>query len=100
MLLGGKTLFVAGPPDVFAYGCEDIADPYHVAAVEALREQEAAWDGKRGGLLLAVSAADGEKLAEYKLDAPPEWDGMATARGRLYLALTDGKVVCIEKRPD
>ena len=44
--------------------------------------------------LWAVSTTDGKKLAEYKLDAPPVFDGMAAAAGRLYASTTDGHVVC------
>ena len=44
--------------------------------------------------LLAVSTSDGKKLAEYRLDAPPVFDGLAAAGGQLYLATIDGKVVC------
>jgi len=55
-----------------------------------------AMDGKKGGILWAVSAADGEKLAEYPLDAPPIFDGMAAANGRLYISTTDGNVVCLK----
>ena len=42
----------------------------------------------------AVSAADGKKLAEQKLDSPPVFDGLIAAGGRLYLATTDGRVLC------
>ena len=90
----GKTLFVAGPPDVFAIAPEGIAHPYHVASDKALREQEAALSGRRGGLLWAVSTADGKKLAEYKLDSPPVFDGLAAANGRLYMSTQAGKVLC------
>ena len=76
MLLADRTLFMAGPPDPFGS-----KDP--VATLE----------GRNGGQLLAVSAADGGKLAQYPLDAPPVFDGMAAAGGRLYLATTDGKVL-------
>jgi len=95
MLVSDKTLFVAGPPDVNVYAPENVTDPYHITSAEALREQEAALAGKHGGLLMAVSTVDGERLAEYKLDAPPAWDGMAAANGRLYLSTMDGKVLCL-----
>ena len=87
----------AGPPDVFPRGPEDVRDPYHVASSEALGEQDAALAGKRGGLLWAVSAASGEKLAEYELEAMPVFDGMAAADGRLYIALQGGRIVCMGK---
>ena len=35
-----------------------------------------------------------EQLAEYRLDAPPVFDGLAAAGGQLYLATMDGKVAC------
>jgi hypothetical protein len=98
MLLSGKTLFVAGPPDVLPRASEESAYPYHAAPAEALREQEAALAGKRGGLLWAVSTVDGGKQAELLLDSPPAWDGLAAARGRLYMTTTDGRVRCFAGR--
>ena len=77
MVLADQTLWLAGPP--YAANLEDLP---------------AALEGLRGGLLLAVSATDGETLAQYKLEAPPVWDGMAAAGGRLYLSTTDGRVLC------
>jgi outer membrane protein assembly factor BamB len=96
MLLADDKLFVAGPPDVVKYSDESITDRYHVASPEALREQEAAFEGKRGAILWAVSAADGTKLSELKLDSPPVFDGMAAAGKRLFISLMDGSVVCFE----
>ena len=59
-----------------------------------LFQQSAAWEGKRGSLLWAVSGAEGRKLAQYKLDSVPVFDGLAAAGGRLFLSMKDGKVVC------
>jgi len=94
MTLGGKNLFLAGPPDLadetrmlgFLPGADDPIN-------RELHAQEAAWLGKKGGLLWVVSAEDGRKLAEYKLDSFPVFDGMSAARGALYLSLIDGRVV-------
>ncbi|MFO7897429.1 MAG: PQQ-binding-like beta-propeller repeat protein [Planctomycetota bacterium] len=47
--------------------------------------------------LLAIGASDGEKLAAVKLGAAPVFDGLAVARGKLYLATTDGTVCCLGK---
>jgi len=44
--------------------------------------------------LWVLSAKDGSKLAEYKLDAPPVFDGLIAAEGKLYLAASNGKVAC------
>jgi hypothetical protein len=40
-----------------------------------------------------VSTATGKKIKEYKLDAPPVFNGLAVANGRLYWSTTDGRVV-------
>ena len=78
MALAGDKLLLAGPPDR--------PDP-----AEAL----AALQGREGGLLWVLSATDGKKLAECRLDAPPVFDGLAVAHGRLYASTTDGKVRCL-----
>jgi len=84
---------VAGPPDLVdeQASLRKFDDP---AVQASLAEQSAALDGSKGALLWVAKAADGEKLAQYLLDSLPVFDGMAAARGRLYLATTDGKVRC------
>jgi outer membrane protein assembly factor BamB len=77
MVHAGEKLFIAGPPDVL-----DPEDP------------TAAFRGIKGGILWAVSAEDGSKLVEYKLESPPVFDGMIAAYGRLYMSMTDGKLLC------
>jgi hypothetical protein len=47
------------------------------------------------GILLIASDSDGKTLGQFPLEAPPVWDGMAAARGKLYVATTDGSVVCL-----
>jgi len=94
MVLADTTLFIAGPPDVVDE--EQAFDSFNDAATQAkLGEQSAAIEGQSGALLWAVSASDGKKLAEYNLQSPPVWDGMAAANGRLYMSTTDGKVLCM-----
>jgi hypothetical protein len=77
MALAGQTLFIAGPPDVVPGN-----DPY------------AAFEDRKGAKLWAVSAVDGAKLAEYELEHEPVFDAMAAVGGRLYIATTDGRVLC------
>jgi len=92
--LADRTLFVAGPPVVADE--EKVFDSLDDPTTRAeLAEQDAALAGRSGALLWAVAAADGTRLAEYRLEAPPAWDGLAAARGRLYLATIDGKVLCM-----
>jgi len=76
--LAGDQLFVAGTPVAFPE--DDLA---------------AAYEGRMGGVLWVASADSGKKLAEIKLDAPPSWDGMAVAQGRLFVVLQDGSLRCL-----
>jgi outer membrane protein assembly factor BamB len=94
MVLAGETLFVAGPPSRFKPSEPVQGNPYLPGPPEALQAQVDTLAGKGGGLLWAVSAIDGKRLAELKLDAVPVWDGMAAADGCLLLALQDGSVCC------
>jgi hypothetical protein len=93
LLLAGQTLFVAGPPDVVDTEQTrlHVDDPQTHAKLAA---QVEAIEGKKGALLWAVSASDGTKLAECKLQSVPVFDGMAAAGGRLYMATIDGRVLC------
>ncbi len=94
MVLANKTLFIAGPPDVTDE--EEVYRHLNDAELQAeLVAESAALKGRHGGLLWAVAAADGTKLAEYELEAPTVFDGMMAANGCLYLSTTDGKVVCM-----
>jgi len=56
---------------------------------------EPAFLGRKGGALLVASARDGAREAGYALDAPPVWDGLAVAGGRLFVVTTDGSVLCL-----
>ena len=93
MVVAGNSLFVAGPPDVVdeedAFFALDNAD-----VLEMLAEQSALLEGKDGARLWAVSAATGEKLAEYRLDSLPVWDGLVAAGGNLYLTTMNGETLC------
>ena len=79
MVAAGDMVFVAGTPDTVPAD-----DPW------------AAYEQRSGGLLWAISKNDGRKLAEYRLEFPPVWDGMATANAKIYIATTAGEVECCE----
>jgi outer membrane protein assembly factor BamB len=81
LTLADDILFLAGCRDVIPEG-----DP------------AASYEGREQALLWAVSAADGEKIAELELDAPPVNDGMSATQGRLYISGTDGTVACFMGR--
>jgi len=78
MVLTDETIFVAGTP--VAFPADDLGKAY---------------EGRMGGVLWAGSVSTGEKLAQYKLDTPPVWDGLAAANGRVFISLLDGTVVCM-----
>jgi hypothetical protein len=84
---------IAGPPDLVdeQQAFAQRGDPRVRAA---LGEQDEALQGRKGALLWVVSASNGKKMAEYRLESLPAWDGMAVARGRLYLSTADGNVLC------
>ena len=77
MILAGDTLIAAGTPDVLYP-----RDPW------------AAYEGRKGGRLLVVSAADGTIKSELKLTSAPVPDGLAAASGRLLMSTVDGKLTC------
>jgi hypothetical protein len=81
MVRAADKLLVAGSPDVV-----DPEDPH------------GAWEGRKGGVLAVFDAADGRKLSEIKLDAPPVWDGMAATEGHVLVSAMDGRVVCLGRR--
>jgi len=93
MVLAGKTLAVAGPPDVV-----DEEDAYQHITDPAIRmkllSQEESLAGRHGGRLYLLSADDGSVLSQCDLQSPPQFDGLAAAGRRLYLTTLDGSVVC------
>jgi outer membrane protein assembly factor BamB len=97
MVLADKTLFIAGPPDIVDEE-EAFFELDNAAVLAKLAEQAALLRGKEGGLLWAVSAKDGKRLAQYKLDALPVWDGMIASGGRLYLTTMNGEVACLSEK--
>lgn len=96
LLLAGQVLFVAGPP-ILVNEEEAWRTPDNPAIREKLAEQVEAFEGRRGGQLLALAAADGRKLAAWELGAAPTFDGMAAAGNRLYLSTLDGAVMALGK---
>jgi len=79
MLVAADQLAIAGPPETGV----DTEDPLGT------------YEGRKGGMLWTLSAASGEKLAEYKLDSPPIFNGMAAAEGQLFVTLKSGTVLCM-----
>jgi outer membrane protein assembly factor BamB len=95
MALADKTLFVAGPEDMVDEEAI-FSNPFDKQVAAKAAEQVAALRGERGALLLAVSAKEGKKLGELKLENCPVFDGLAVAEGKLFMAMMDGSVICCE----
>ena len=97
MVLANDTIFLAGPPDNTDE--EDtfqrIIDRDKTVDAE-LAEQDAALQGKHGGILLAVDKITGKQLSSITLQELPTWDGMASANGKIFITTEKGKVICLE----
>lgn len=76
MALAGGSLFVAGPA---------VADPGQSAPLP---------DASRS-CVIACSAADGGEQARLPIDGPPVFDGMAAARGMLFITTEAGQLLCL-----
>ena len=94
MVLTENALFAAGPPDVEDEE-ESVKTLLNPETQKKLAEQSAAFEGKRGALLVAVSRDGGKKLAAYRLDFVPRFDGLIAANGRLYVSSLSGEVLCL-----
>jgi hypothetical protein len=94
MVLTNNAIFAAGPPDVQDEE-ESVRTLLSPKTHRKLAEQSAAFEGKRGAFLVAVSRDNGKKLASYRLDFVPRFDGLIAANGRLFLSTLDGEVICL-----
>lgn len=100
MVGAGNVLFLAGPPDVaneentysYVFGVDDKLN-------REFQRQASAWEGAEGGLILAVEKNKGIVLGKWDIPHVPVWDGMIAAYGRLYIAMKDGTLLCLGKKP-
>lgn len=77
MVLADNAVYVAGP--VMEFGAEEPRFD----------------DADSPAVLMAFDIEDGAELARKALDTQPVFDGMAAARGRLYISTIDGTIVCL-----
>jgi hypothetical protein len=90
-------IVAAGPPDVQEETEVNISELMHDADLvhRKLDDYLAAWNGEMGGRLWVFSKKDGTPIRKYDVDFLPQFDGMAAARGRLYVATEDGRLLCL-----
>ena len=95
MVLGGKNLFIAGPPDIIdeeeTFAKLSESDP---EVQKLLNKQDVALNGDQGAQLLSVNTDTGEIENQVDLESLPAWDGLSGANGKLFLSTLDGTVVC------
>ncbi len=98
MVLGGKNLFIVGPPDTIdeeaTFKQLSQGDP---RVQRLLTKQDDALSGAMGAQLLAVDIETGKVSNTVELESLPSWDGLAGANGQLFLSTLDGKVMCFGK---
>ena len=95
MSMAGKEVVVSGTPSVMneeeAFAKIMEKDP---AIQQTLKEADAAIRGQRGAAVKLVGKESGQVGRELPLKSAPVWDGMAVARGHLYIVTEDGKIQC------
>jgi len=84
MVLAGKQLFLAGWLDQMAI------------KLKSGRPKNPANPAPHESVLQVYSVDDGKRTSQYKLEADPVFDGAAAAYGQLFIALKNGKLVCME----
>jgi hypothetical protein len=94
MALAGNTLLVAGPDDLLdeVAAFQNLRDP---DIQQQLAAQDAAFQGRSGGLLLAVDALTGKILSQRRLASPPVFDGLIVAAGQVLIATLDGRPIAL-----
>jgi len=86
MTLAGDAVFVAGPP--MAPG----GTPAPADVLKSLR-------GERGALLMRLNRSDGAAVKVCELPARPVWDGIAVGADSVFVAMRDGSIMRLQKRP-
>ena len=66
--------------------------PYSASQVDLA----ATYQSTMGGLVSVMSASNGAKVGQCDIEAPPVWDGMAAANGRLYISLENGSLLALK----
>jgi len=97
LVLAGDALYAAGTPDVLDETKPGIRDE-SPETLAAMKKQDAALAGESGGLFASFSRADGVMTKKIDLPAPPVFDGLIAANGRIYIVLRNGAVQCRGKR--
>jgi hypothetical protein len=97
MVLADTTLFLAGPKDITDE--RKTHKEFETTETQQLLARQASLlEGSEDAILWVVSASDGKKLKEQKLDGLPAFDSLIAAANRLYYTTTDGRIICLGKK--
>lgn len=98
IVLAGQTLFLAGSPafdeDAMREHLESLPTDDQKPDV-MVQDALDAFEGRKGGLLVAIDKSTGKKIGERKLDSIPVFDGLIAANGGLYMSTRAGSVVAL-----
>ncbi len=89
MALTSDHLVVAGMPNLAEKSTSGLTYENPDEAISTFK-------GEKGALLRLYSSEDGSLEVEYKLDAPPVYDGLITAQECVYVSLRDGRLICLK----
>ena len=103
MVLTSDKLVIAGPPKWGERTSETLDELKEKrgwpAFFREFKDTDKALDsyqGKKGASLQVLNADDGKLFSQVKLDAPPVFDGMSVANGKVFVSLENGKLMCLE----
>jgi len=89
-----STVVAAGPPALIDER-QAFYQPDDPEVKRLLQAQVDALAGKMGAELWILEKKDGRRLARYAMDECPVFDGIALARGRIFMSTVGGEVCCL-----
>ncbi len=94
MTLAENNLYIFGPEELLDQKSSlktlDQAETKDIA-----QQQDDAYNGKSGAILLVVDRDNGTMTEGYQLHTTPVFDGMVSAYNKLFISMSDGSVVCL-----
>ncbi|HIG26282.1 MAG TPA: hypothetical protein EYQ50_00190 [Verrucomicrobiales bacterium] len=94
MLLSDDNLYILGPEELLNQATD--SQNLHLVDTKKLAlEQDEAFAGNRGALLMEVDRENGTLKTGFKLHTTPVFDGMAIAYNNLFISMSDGSLICL-----
>ena len=94
MTMAKDNLYIFGPEELLDQKASlNTLDQPETQAIA--QKQDAAYNGESGATLLVVDRSNGEMTEGYQLHTTPVFDGMVSAYSKLFIAMSDGSVICL-----